>query len=265
MDYFNRTIISILTAGPIPQHISFIMDGNRRYARQRNQEAQMGHYAGFESLKKTLEVCLRLGVKCVSVYAFSIENFKRPPVEVNTLMGLAKTKLKDICQEGELLSQYSVRLNVIGRRELLPEDVQEAIRECEDLTRNNDKAILNILMPYTSRDEMLRAVDQTIDEHNEKDEFEAESDIANNLEMKQKGSPPLDMYIRTSGVKRFSDYLLWQLDENTQIYFTSVYWPDFGLWDFVPMLFDYQRKVWSGALGPRRQALAANAPPSTST
>lgn len=122
MDYFKHTILAILSSGPVPQHVGFVMDGNRRYARRRNEQVQQGHQAGFQALRrvgtlsqrilvwlpvdlvssaaKTLEVCLRLGVKCVSVYAFSIENFKRSPTEVDAIMELAKTKLLELCGEG---------------------------------------------------------------------------------------------------------------------------------------------------------------------
>lgn len=248
MDFFSRSLLSILSAGPIPQHIGIVMDGNRRYARRSNRPVQEGHDDGFKTLKRVLETCLRLHVKCVSVYSFSIENFKRPKEEVDALMNLAKEKLLELCNEGELLAEYGVRLNVIGKRSLLPQDVQDAVAKAERLTESHDRAILNVCMPYTSRDEITSAIQSIVQLHQDGDlslENITEAEIEPHLATNMRGSPPLDMLIRTSGVKRLSDFLLWQTCDNTQIHFTPTYWPEFGLWEFIPMLFSYQREMWS--------------------
>ncbi|KAI0784353.1 dehydrodolichyl diphosphate synthetase [Abortiporus biennis] len=241
------TLLEILSSGPVPQHIGFVMDGNRRYARRNHKEVKQGHVDGYAALRGILEICMRLGVRCVSVYAFALDNFKRSPDEVDALMNLAETKLLELCEHGELLEKHGIRLNVIGKRSLLPLSVQTVVKKAEDLTKNNDKAVLNLCMPYGSQDEMVTSVQTSVREAltlNDPDFVITEEDIDRNLMMSLVNSPPLDILIRTSGVKRLSDYLLWECSENTQIQFLSCYWPDIGLWDLIPIILEYQRKVW---------------------
>jgi len=250
-DFFTRIICTVLSSGPMPKHIGFVMDGNRRYARNRQQRVLDGHTAGFYTLHRLLDVCLALDIRCVSVYAFSIENFKRPQEEVDGLMALAKDKLIEMSQKGEVLDRHQIRVNVVGRRELLPPDVQETAVKVEQMTMHHEKAILNICMPYTSRDEMTSAVETTLRDC--RDEFLypediTESDIDKSLQSVQRHSPPLDILVRTSGTFRLSDYFLWQASEGAQLHFTATYWPDFGLRDLVPILFAYQQKAWPRAL-----------------
>ncbi|PPQ82810.1 hypothetical protein CVT25_009188 [Psilocybe cyanescens] len=244
----RNIILKILSTGPIPQHVAFVMDGNRRYARRNSKAVPEGHSDGFITLRKMLEVCMRLNVKCVSAYAFSIENFKRSEEEVSSLMALAEEKLLELCGHGDLLDQYGVRLNVIGNVKMLPESVQRAARKAEDMTRHNKRAIFNICMPYTSRDEMTTAVESCVRNSllaGSKDAIITEKDIDRQMMTSLGGSPPLDILVRTSGVKRLSDYMLWQCCEDTQLQFSSTYWPDFGLFDFIPIILDFQLKAWS--------------------
>ncbi|KAF9006982.1 Decaprenyl diphosphate synthase-like protein [Cyathus striatus] len=247
----QRVIVGALAAGPVPRHIAFVMDGNRRYARMNQKKVQQGHSDGFLTLRRMLEVCLRLDVKCVSAYAFSIENFKRSPDEVNALMSLAEDKLLELCRHGDLLDQYGVRLNVVGNVDLLPDNVRNAARKAETMTRHNKSAIFNLCMPYTSRDEITTAVQSCVRnalQHSGSEIHITEHDIDDQLMTSLGGSPPLDILVRTSGVKRLSDYMLWQCCEATQLQFSSTYWPDFGLLDFVPIILDFQLKVWSHRL-----------------
>ncbi|KAF9450262.1 Di-trans-poly-cis-decaprenylcistransferase [Macrolepiota fuliginosa MF-IS2] len=245
----QQCILAVLAAGPVPQHIAFVMDGNRRYARSHNKKIQQGHSEGFVALHKILDVCLHMNIHCVSVYAFSIENFKRPREEVDALMALMEEKLLELCSKGDLLDEYGVRLNIIGRVELLPKNVQRAVRKAEKTTRHNNRAILNICVPYTSRDEMTTAVEETVRAglafRIDPDTFFTKEEVDRRIMTTARGSPPLDILVRTSGVQRLSDYLLWQCCENTQIQFTPTYWPNFGLFDFIPIILDYQRKIWS--------------------
>ncbi|THH27913.1 hypothetical protein EUX98_g6262 [Antrodiella citrinella] len=202
----QTALLRVLAAGPIPQHVAFVMDGNRRYARMHSKEVQEGHAEGYVALRRQmLEICMRLGIRCISAYSFSIENFKRSPKEVETLMKLAEEKLLELCEHGELLETYDVRLNVIGRTELLPERVQAAVRKVEDLTRYNDRAILNLCMPYMSRDEMATAVQAAVQhalEVGDENHVITEKDVDAHLMTTVSGSPPLDILIRTSGVRR---------------------------------------------------------------
>ncbi|CED85630.1 dehydrodolichyl diphosphate synthetase [Phaffia rhodozyma] len=120
------------------------MDGNRRFARSRGRPVMDGHLKGFDSLKNILELCLRLDIQCVSIYTFSIDNFNRPQEEVGALMNLARGRFRELAEKGELLDRYSVRVNILGKTSLLPTDVQQSVKEMQDLTRHNSKAILNV-------------------------------------------------------------------------------------------------------------------------
>ncbi|KIL66985.1 hypothetical protein M378DRAFT_322594 [Amanita muscaria Koide BX008] len=217
LTHLRNFLLFVLAAGPIPAHVAFVMDGNRRYARSHHKVIQQGHGEGFVALRGILEVCLRLGIRCVSAYAFSIENFKREKKEVDALMELAEEKLEELCKHGDLLDEYGVRLNVIGKRELLPESVQRAVDKAETMTRHNDHAILNLCMPYTSRDEIATAMQSAVHEairsssENNCSPTLTEHDINSHLMISRAGSPPLDILVRTSGVKRLSDFMLWQV------------------------------------------------------
>ncbi|KAJ7042125.1 Decaprenyl diphosphate synthase-like protein [Mycena alexandri] len=233
----------VLASGPIPKHVAFVMNGNRRYAPMHQQAIHEGHSEGFVALRRMLEACLRLDIRCVSAYAFAMDNFRRSPEEVDHLMSLAHEKLKEMSRHGQILEQYGVRLNVLGKTSLLPEYVQEAIRHVESFVCT---AILNICMSYSSQDEMTTAVESAVQNSLENSDPDicdiTEHDIS--AQLMTAGSPPLDILVRTSGVKRLSDFLLWQCSEDTQIHFSKAYWPEFGLLDFVPILLDYQRKIW---------------------
>ena len=137
----RELFISSVRQGPVPQHIAFVMDGNRRFARANHIETVEGHNLGFEALAKILEVSYKSGVKVVTVYAFSIENFKRPVAEVNALMEIAKIKLLQLCQHGDLLQEYGASLRILGDRELVRKDVLEVMDEAVELTRGNDRCV----------------------------------------------------------------------------------------------------------------------------
>ncbi|KIJ44328.1 hypothetical protein M422DRAFT_67589 [Sphaerobolus stellatus SS14] len=245
--WLERLLLAVLASGPMPKHIAFVMDGNRRYAGKKGKPAHEGHYAGFSSLRRNLDVCLRLGIRCVTVYAFAIDNFRRSPVEVETLMNMCEQKLHELCEHGDLLERYGVRLRVLGKTCLLPPNVQAAVNRAEKLTRRNRKATLNVMMPYASREEMTTAMQKVINKTSrgelsidEISEDELDANMYTNLTRVE----PVDILVRTSGVKRFSDFILWQISENVQVYFVDAYWPDFGLRHCIPILLDYQRKIW---------------------
>ncbi|KAI1328056.1 di-trans,poly-cis-decaprenylcistransferase [Xylariaceae sp. FL0255] len=157
-------LIGTLKQGPIPKHVAFEMDGNRRFAKDHHIETIEGHHLGFEALARVLEICYKSGVKVVTVYAFSIENFNRPAGEVKGLMTMAKVKLEQLVQHGELLDRYGAGIRVLGERSLIPRDVLPFVDKAIDMTKNNKDAVLNICFPYTSRAEMTSAIQATIDE-----------------------------------------------------------------------------------------------------
>lgn len=237
-------LINIVATGPIPHHVALVMDGNRRYARLHRLETAEGHALGFESLKSILEVCYKAGVEVVTIYAFSIENFKRSKYEVDVLMELAKTNLLTLCQHGDIADQYDIRIKILGQKTLVNEEVQKVIDRAEEITKNNSKAVLNVCFPYTSRDEITRAISKLVEraESGELSEAEIEKlsidDFEN--ELMTAGCPDPDILIRTSGVERLSDFLLWQAGSSTAIKFIDVYWPQFNIWVFLPILIEWQ-------------------------
>ncbi|KAK1761051.1 Decaprenyl diphosphate synthase-like protein [Echria macrotheca] len=312
----RELLIGGLSQGPIPRHVAFVMDGNRRYARNHKIETIEGHHLGFEALARVLEICYKCGVKVVTVFAFSIENFNRPKYEVDGLMQLAKVKLEQLIQHGELLDRYGASVRVLGERDLLPPDVLEVIDRAVSTTKHNKECVLNICFPYTSRAEITSAIKSTVDEYSTtlrphstpfsqsritqkilskqgdgsemlssiressppppssrsddlddsvsstttlqpdssplKQEADSNITIYPNAEtitaetltnhMYTAGDPPLDLFIRTSGVERFSDFMLWQCHEETQIFFLKCLWPEFDLWHFLPVLVEWQRR-----------------------
>ncbi|KAJ5133729.1 Dehydrodolichyl diphosphate synthase complex subunit [Penicillium atrosanguineum] len=141
------------------------MDGNRRFARSHGIETVEGHNLGFEALARILEVCYKSGVKVVTIYAFSIENFKRSKFEVDALMDMAKVKLSQMAQHGDLLDRYGAKVRVLGRLDLLKPDVLAAVNKAVDLTSRNGDRVLNICFPYTSRDEITTAIRDTVEDY----------------------------------------------------------------------------------------------------
>ncbi|KDE03798.1 hypothetical protein MVLG_05739 [Microbotryum lychnidis-dioicae p1A1 Lamole] len=228
-------LIHSLRLGPLPPHIAFIMDGNRRSARLRSLPVQVGHQEGFEALKRVLSFLLKLGICNVTVYAFSIENFNRPPDEVDALMDMARERLVEICQKGALLDRHGVQIRILGRRDLLPEDVQIACSKAEELTQHNTKGVLNFCCPYTSQEEMLTSIKRA--SRLPPSEITDES-LSSHLYTSH--SPPVDILLRTSAVSRLSDFLLYQSNEDTVLHFIEPNWPDIGVVDVLGPVLVYQ-------------------------
>ncbi|KAI9452885.1 Di-trans-poly-cis-decaprenylcistransferase [Lactarius psammicola] len=247
IDHLKRGLLAVLRAGPIPQHVAFVMDGNRRHARINGMTAIQGHIDGLATLKKVLEISSTLDIKFVSVYAFAINNFNRSKEEVDGLMDLCTTVLLDLCTSGGFFAQHGIRLNTVGKTNLFPPEVQTALAKAEELTTDNHRVVLNLCVAYSSQDEIATAVEETIRVALLEGRTEplTERDIEDHLMTTKVNSPPLDILVRTSGVKRLSDFLLWQCTDNTQIHFIDVSWPDIGLLDLIPIMLEYQRKIWS--------------------
>ena len=160
----RELLIGALRQGPVPKHVAFVMDGNRRFARSRRIETVEGHNLGFEALARIIEVCYKSGVTHVTIYAFSIENFKRSKYEVDALMDMAKIKLTQLSQHGDLLDRYGASIRILGQRELVKPDVLAAIDRAVELTSRNGDAVLNVCFPYTSRDEITTAIRTTVED-----------------------------------------------------------------------------------------------------
>ncbi|KAI9206154.1 putative undecaprenyl diphosphate synthase-domain-containing protein [Polychytrium aggregatum] len=237
----HQVAISILKLGPVPAHVAFVMDGNRRFAKQLNRPTTEGHYSGFIKLEETLNWSLELGIRVVTVYAFSIENFKRPKHEVDYLMELAKEKFHHFATKSEFIAKNEIAVRVLGDWSLLSPDVREAAAQVEHMTRNNKRFILNICFPYTSRHEMTHAIDQAVQGVSEG--LLEPSDIDSGLLTRcllTRDCPDLDIFVRTSGEIRFSDFLLWQTSGSCLIEFVNAFWPDFTFWHMLPILLSYQ-------------------------
>lgn len=209
----------------LPKHIAIVMDGNGRWAEGRGLPRIEGHKAGVDAVRAMIRACLEKKIPCLSLFAFSSENWQRPSEEVNFLMGLFIEALKNELDE---LNQHGVQMRFTGDRTRLSELLQQQMVESEQLTKNNQKLILNIVVNYggkwdllTAAKKMTQAVlsgDLELSEINEEQfaRFLDTSDL-----------PEPDLFIRTSGELRISNFFLWQL-AYTELYFTEVHWPDFG-------------------------------------
>ena len=207
----------------IPQHIAIIMDGNGRWAEKQGKPRAFGHTAGVESLRKITAECTRLGVKYLTVYAFSTENWNRPPEEVRLLMELVISSL-----DYSLFDDNNVRFRTIGDRKRLPQNVQNAVADLEEHTKNHSRMTVTVALSYSSRWELTDCM-QKIAAKVETGELKAkditEQTIIENLNSGFQPDP--DLLIRTGGDIRISNYMLWQI-AYSELYFTSVYWPDFN-------------------------------------
>ncbi|GKT78906.1 di-trans,poly-cis-decaprenylcistransferase [Colletotrichum tofieldiae] len=257
INQLRELLIGALKQGPVPQHVAFEMDGNRRYARGKKMETIEGHHHGFEALARVLEICYKCGVKVVTVYAFSIENFNRPQYEVDGLMQLAKVKLEQLTKHGDILDRYGAAVRVLGQRDLIRKDVLEVVDRAVEMTKYNKRNVLNICFPYTAREEMTTAMRSTVQEYMmppgpKFTPFPAarisQKIMSKHLDrpetlnnhMYTAGNPPLDIFVRTSGVERLSDFMLWQCHQDTHIFFLKCLWPDFDLQHFLPVLLEWQ-------------------------
>lgn len=221
----------------IPEHIAVIMDGNGRWATERGKERSYGHQAGVETVRRITSECTRLGVKYLTLYTFSTENWNRPADEVAALMGLVLTALED-----ELFMKNDVRFQVIGDIDRLPEVVQDKLQETIDHTANNKAMAMTIALSYSSRWEITRAVKNIstlVAEGKLKTEDITEELISRN--MTTNFMPDPDLLIRTGGELRISNYLLWQI-AYSELYFCDTYWPDFAEEDLHKAIASYQNR-----------------------
>jgi undecaprenyl diphosphate synthase len=211
-------------AGEIPVHIAIIMDGNGRWARKRGLPRVAGHKKGVDSVRDTVEACAQLGVKHLTLYTFSTENWNRPKEEVSTLMRLLLRSLKD---ETDELHQNNIRLNAIGDIKSLPDEVQKQLLEAMEKTKNNKRMTLNLALSYSGRWEILlafKSIATKVSKGELKPEEINENCISENLLTRDIPDP--DLLIRTSGEFRVSNFLLWQI-AYTEFYISDVYWPEF--------------------------------------
>lgn len=217
----------------LPVHVSMIMDGNGRWAKERGKERVYGHLHGVESVRAVTEYCVEVGIKYLSLYAFSEENWARPKEEVNYLMQLMQQKISD---EFETFMKNGVRFTVLGNKERLSPLLQESIARMEELTSRNDRLDLILFVSYSGRWDILQAVKRIARERGGDVESLTMEDFSSYLVTS--GIPDPDLIIRTSGEERISNYLLWQ-GAYSELYFTDVLWPDFRKEEFKKALESY--------------------------
>ena len=229
----------------IPEHIAIIMDGNGRWATERGKERSYGHQAGVETVRRITSECTRLGVKYLTLYTFSTENWNRPADEVAALMGLVLSSLED-----EIFMKNNVRFRVIGDIGRLPKPVQEKLNETMEHTAKNDAMTMVVALGYSSRWEIIEAMEKTVAEALNNGtgpvkSFECiekqltEENFERHLETSFMPDP--DLLIRTGGELRISNYLLWQI-AYSELYFCDTYWPDFMEEDLRKAILSYQQR-----------------------
>ncbi|MBU3193877.1 isoprenyl transferase [Clostridium algidicarnis] len=223
----------------IPKHIAIIMDGNGRWAKEKNLPRSMGHKAGVETIRCIVKECNKLGIKYLTLYAFSTENWNRPKEEINTLMGLLIQYLRNEFNE---LHENGVVINHIGDITKLPLSCQKELISAYEKTKNNTGVIMNLALNYGGRDEIVYAVNSLIKDFSEKDILKQPIDEkVFEKYLYTKDMPDPDLIIRPSGEQRISNFLLWQC-AYSEFWYSDIYWPDFGIGDLHKAIADYQRR-----------------------
>lgn len=228
-----------LDINKLPQHIAVIMDGNGRWAKNQGKIRHFGHESGVLSVKDIVEGCADIGIKYLTVYAFSTENWNRPAEEVNALMELL---ISTINQETATLTKNNIRLNAIGDIASLPQKCIEDLKSAMEKTAGNTRCTLTLALSYSSKWELVTAakklVQQVIDQKIKIEEIDEESFAA---QLTTFDMPEPELMIRTSGEHRVSNFLLWQM-AYTELYFTDTLWPDFRREDLFEAIVDYQKR-----------------------
>jgi undecaprenyl diphosphate synthase len=219
----------------LPKHIAIIMDGNGRWAELRGVPRTEGHRRGAQRAKEIIEASYEIGLGNLTLYTFSVENWRRPLDEVFTLMSLLKEYL---IKEKDALVSKGIRFRTIGNRDMLPEDVISIIRDVEEATLDGSSMNLVLCLSYGGRDEIIRAVRRLLVERVEPEEIDEEN-FKNYLDTK--GLPDPDLIIRTSGERRLSNFLLYQ-SAYAELYFTETLWPDFTREEFFEAIQDFQKR-----------------------
>ena len=227
----------------IPRHIAIIMDGNGRWAAERGKPRSFGHQAGVDAVRRITAACTRLGVKFLTLYTFSTENWNRPADEVSALMGLVLSSLED-----EIFMKNNVRFRVIGDIKRLPEDVQKKLQETREHTAQNTAMTMVVALSYSARWEIVEAMRVTVREAITLSEDGNCEDVVQKLteevfcnHLETRFMPDPDLLIRTGGELRISNFLLWQI-AYAELYFCDTYWPDFKEQDLQRAIVSYQRR-----------------------
>jgi len=223
----------------IPKHVALIMDGNGRWAKKKGLSRVAGHKKGVDSVRETVEAAVELGLEALTLYTFSTENWNRPKLEINTLMGILVSSLRN---ELSIFQKNGVKLNTIGNIDKLPKKAKRELAEVIDKTKNNTRLILTLALNYGAREELINAT-KIISKKIVNNELNIEEINENiiNSHLYTFTLPVVDFLIRTSGEIRISNFLLWQI-AYAELYFTDVLWPDFKKEDFYEAILNYQSR-----------------------
>jgi len=223
----------------LPKHLAIIMDGNGRWAKQKGLLRAIGHENGTKSVRETVETCAKLGIENLTLYAFSTENWKRPKLEVDTLMKLLVSSLK---KEIETLQKNNIKLNAIGSLSSLPKKVHSELQDVIQKTATNTHMTLTLALSYGSREELVNAVKEiSVKVKNNIISCEKIDELVINEHLYTQNLPDVDLLIRTSGEQRISNFLLWQI-AYAELYFIDVLWPDFSQEHLLQAIKDYQNR-----------------------
>jgi len=238
---YGRWLKSQVKSSEMPRHIGIVLDGNRRWAKEQNMDPWQGHWAGGEHVKEFLEWCLNLNITTLTLYAFSTENFKRNEKEVAELMKVYEKALRDVIAS-DVIKKYKVRVMAIGRRNLLPENLQNLIADVEEQTKTFDKFYLNIALAYGGRAEIVdaaRELAKLVKQGKIEPEEINEDLIEEHLYTKHLPQQEPDLIIRTGNESRLSNFLLWQA-AYSELFIVDVYWPEFREIDLQRVIRNYQ-------------------------
>jgi undecaprenyl diphosphate synthase len=232
-------LAQLQTGGPVPRHVAVIMDGNGRWAAERGLPRSAGHQAGMTAVREAVEGCLAAGVEVLTLFAFSQENWQRPPAEIEALMGLLE---EYIAREAEELRREGVSVRMLGDLDRLSPSARSAVQLIQDATAGGTRLALNICISYGARAELVRAA-RRLAERVQRGDLTPEQidDAAMSAELYTAAWPDPDLLIRTSGEMRISNFLLWQV-AYAEFHVTPVLWPDFTREDLYTAILDFQRR-----------------------
>lgn len=230
-------LVRRLDLSRLPRHLAVIMDGNGRWAKERKKPRVYGHQAGVQAVKETVEICARLTIPTLTLYAFSVENWQRPKHEVWTLMNLLREYLR---KELPTLKKHGIRLHVIGRREPLDPAILAELDRAMESTADGQKMTLNVALNYSGRAEIVDACRKIVQDWAAGEQVEIDEETLGRY-LYTAGQADPDLLIRTSGEMRVSNFLLWQL-AYTEIWVTKTLWPDFRRRELFQAILDYQQR-----------------------
>ena len=223
----------------IPTHVAIIMDGNGRWAKKKGFFRAIGHENGAKAVREVVEGASEIGIKYLTLYTFSTENWNRPKLEVETLMKLLVSSLK---KEIKTLEKNNIRLNAIGDLQALPKKARTELLEVIEKTEGNDHMTLSLALSYGSREELIKTIqDISIKVKNDVLSPHLINEAVINKHLYTKNLPDVDLLIRTSGEQRISNFLLWQI-AYAELYFTKILWPDFKKTDLIEAILNYQKR-----------------------